>query len=107
MSNQEKPSSQSGQLPERKQTTLDLYANPAQAYEMWKADLERVNIIYVRTHEEYGFIGYPDSAWNVPFAFVTFHRKDGITEYGPKMNPDFVAGVKNIACSCNRFRITW
>ena len=35
--------------------------------------------------------------WNIPFAFVTYQRKDGKTEYGPKMNPDFVAEVKKIA----------
>ena len=97
MSNQEKPASKSGQLPERKQTTLGLYADAAQSYEMWKADPERVKIIDVRTPEEYGFIGHPDTAWNIPFAFVTYKRKNGITEYGPKWNTDFVDEVKKIA----------
>jgi len=69
----------------------------AQAYEMWKAEPERVKIIDVRTPEEYGFIGHPDTAWNIPLAFVTYQRKNGKTEYGPKWNPDFVAEVKKIA----------
>jgi len=64
---------------------------------MWKAALERVKIIDVRTPEECAFIGHPDTAWNIPLAFVTYQRKDGKTEYGPKWNPDFVAEVNKIA----------
>lgn len=84
-------------LPERKQTTLGLYVTAAQAYEKWKTAPDKVTIIDVRTPEEYAFVGHPDKAWNVPFAFVTYQRKDGKTEYGPKMNPDFVAEVKKLA----------
>lgn len=84
-------------LPERKQTTLGLYVTAAQAYEKWKTAPDKVTIIDVRTPEEYAFVGHPDKAWNVPFAFVTYQRKDGKTDYGPKMNPDFVAEVKKLA----------
>jgi rhodanese-related sulfurtransferase len=85
------------QLPERKQTTLGLYLTAAQAYEKWKATPDEVMIIDVRTPEEYAFVGHPDKAWNIPLAFVTYQRKNGKTEYGPKWNPDFVAEVKNLA----------
>jgi rhodanese-related sulfurtransferase len=85
------------QLPKAKQTTLGLYVTAAQAYEKWKAAPDKVKIIDVRTPEEYAFIGHPEMAWNIPFAFVTYQRKDGKTEYGPKLNPDFVAEVKKIA----------
>ncbi len=34
---------------------------------------------------------------NIPFAFVTCQRKGGKTEFGPKMNQNFVAEVKKIA----------
>jgi rhodanese-related sulfurtransferase len=84
------------QLPKSKQTTLGLYVTAQEAYEMWKADPKRVKIIDVRTPEEYGFIGHPDAAWNIPLAFVTYRRKDGKTEYGPKWNLDFVAEVRKI-----------
>ncbi len=84
-------------IPKNKQTTLGLYVMAQEAYEMWKADPERVKIIDVRTPEEYAFIGHPDTAWNIPLAFVTYQRKNGKTEYGPKWNPDFVAEVKKIA----------
>jgi rhodanese-related sulfurtransferase len=85
------------QLPKAKQTTLGLYVTAAQAYEKWKAAPDKVKIIDVRTPEEYAFIGHPEMAWNIPFAFVTYQRKNGKTEYGPKLNPDFVAEVKKIA----------
>ena len=86
-------------LPENKQTTLGLYVNAVQAYEMWKADSERVKIIDVRTPEEYAFVGHPDECWNIPLAFVTYHRKNGKFEYGPKWNEDFVDEVKKLAGS--------
>jgi len=85
------------QLPERKQTTLGLYVTAAQAYEMWKAAPDKVKVIDVRTPEEYAFVGHPEMAWNIPFAFVTYGRKDGKTEYNVQMNPDFVAEVKGLA----------
>ena len=95
----EKPASVAAdrQLPKGKQTTLGLYMTAAQAYEKWKAAPDKVKLIDVRTPEEYAFIGHPETAWNIPFAFVTYQRKDGKTEYGPKINPDFVAEVKTIA----------
>jgi rhodanese-related sulfurtransferase len=85
------------QLPTGKQTTLGLYVTAVEAYEKWKAAPDKVKVIDVRTPEEYAFIGHPEMVWNIPFAFVTYQRKDGKTEYGPKMNPDFVAEVKKIA----------
>ena len=85
------------ELPERKHTTLGLYASAAQAYEMWKSTPDKVKVIDVRTPEEYGFIGHPEKAWNIPFAFVTYHRKEGKFEYKVKWNPDFVTEVKSIA----------
>jgi rhodanese-related sulfurtransferase len=84
-------------VPKDKQTNLGLYVTARQAYEMWKADPDRVKIIDVRTPEEFGFIGHPEAAWNVPVAFVTYRRAGGKTEYGPQPNPDFVAEVKKLA----------
>ena len=86
-----------GQLPKGKQTTLGLYVTAAQAYEKWEAAPDKVTIIDVRTPEEYAFVGHPEMALNIPFAFVTYQRKDGKTEYGPKMNPEFVAEAKKLA----------
>jgi rhodanese-related sulfurtransferase len=85
------------ELPKGKQTTLGLYVTAAQAYEMWKATPDQVKVIDVRTPEEYAFVGHPEMAWNVPLAFVTYQRRNGKTEYGPKPNPDFVAEVIKLA----------
>ena len=85
-----------GELPEGKQTTPGLYVTAKQAYEMWEDNPQRIKIIDVRTPEEYAFIGHPKEAWNVPIAFVTYQRKNGITEYGPRQNTDFVDEIKKI-----------
>jgi rhodanese-related sulfurtransferase len=85
------------QVPAGKQTTLGLYVTATEAYAKWKAAPEKVKVIDVRTPEEYAFIGHPEMAWNIPFAFVTYQRKNGRTEYGPKTNPEFVAEVQSIA----------
>ena len=98
MSNQRQPGSPSAQpVPENKQTTAGLYVDAAQAYEMWKANPDKVRIIDVRTPEEYAFIGHPDGCWNVPLAFVTYQSKGGKFEWAPKWNPDFVDEVKKVA----------
>lgn len=84
-------------LPKGKQTTLGLYVSASEAYDMLKADPDSVKIIDVRTPEEYGFIGHPDQAWNIPLAFVTYSRKDGVTTYGPVWNTAFVDEVRSIS----------
>jgi len=85
------------QLSKGKQTTLGLYVTGAEAYEQWKAAPDKVKVIDVRTPEEYAFVGHPEMAWNIPLAFVTYQRKNGKTEYVPKMNQDFVTEVKKLA----------
>jgi rhodanese-related sulfurtransferase len=84
-------------LDKMKRTTLGLYVTAAQAYEMWKAAPDKVRIIDVRTPEEFAFVGHPEMAWNIPFAFVSYQRKGGKFTYAPQMNKSFVAQVKEIA----------
>jgi rhodanese-related sulfurtransferase len=91
------PAVSSAPLPKGKQTRLGLYVTAAKAYEMWKAAPDKVKLIDVRTPEEYAFVGHPEMAWNIPYAFVTYQRRDGKTEYGPKLNPTFVAEVQKLA----------
>jgi rhodanese-related sulfurtransferase len=85
------------QLPERKQTTLGLYVTAKEAYEMWQAAPKQVQIIDVRTPEEYALIGHPEMAWNIPYGFITYQRVDGTFRHGARLNPDFVSEVKSIA----------
>ena len=51
----------------------------------------------MRTPEEYAVVGHAEAAWNIPYAFVTYARKDRKTEYGPKLNAAFVDEVKRFA----------
>ena len=90
----QKPAVPTTQLSKGKQTTLGLYLTAAQAYDMWKASPDKVKLIDVRTPEEFAFVGHADKAWNIPYAFVTYQRRDGRTDYGPRLNADFVAEVK-------------
>ena len=85
------------ELSKGKQTVLGLYVTALEAYEKWKAAPDQVKVIDVRTPEEYAFIGHPEMALNIPLAFVTYRRKDGKTEYGPKMNERFVTEVGELA----------
>ena len=64
-------------LPKEKQTVLGLYVTAKEAYEKWKAAPDSVKVIDVRVPEEYAFVGHPEMAWNIPVAFVTYHRKGG------------------------------
>jgi len=87
------------EIPETNRTSLELYVTPEGAYEMWKADPDRVKFLDVRTFEEYVFSGHVEAAKNVPLVFPKFNPK------GPSMpgrppgcsgdpNPNFVAEVK-------------
>jgi rhodanese-related sulfurtransferase len=80
-----------------KQTTLGLYLTAKEAYEKWKVAPDKVKVLDVRTPEEFAFIGHPEMVWNIPFAFVTYQRKDGKTEHGKKLNPDFLYLVQEVA----------
>jgi rhodanese-related sulfurtransferase len=84
-------------LPKGKRTTLKLYVTSAEAFEMWKANPEKVKIIDVRTPEEFAFVGHAEMAWNVPLAFVNYHRDAGKTKHSVQWNPDFVDEVKGLA----------
>ena len=59
-------------VPAGKQTLAGLYVTAREAYDMWKADPEKVNIIDVRTPEEYLFVGNPAMAWKIPLASQSY-----------------------------------
>jgi rhodanese-related sulfurtransferase len=84
------------QLPEAKKTSLGLYVTAAQAYEMWKADPERVKVLDVRMVEEYVFIGHAGMAVNIPVAFPKYVWDANKRKYSFEMNPDFIDHVKEI-----------
>jgi len=93
-------------LPKDKQTKLRLYVTAKEAYEMWQAAPDVVKVIDVRVPEEYAFVGHPEMSWNIPVAFVTYHRKGGKFEYAVKVNPHFVADVKKVAQPTDTLLVT-
>lgn len=101
-------SQQGRQVPESNKTSLGLYVTPQEAYAMWKAEPERVNILDVRTFEEYIFVGHLEMARNIPFVFPRYRPPaDNEAQSAPssggrppgcygELNPDFVATVKGL-----------
>ena len=81
-------------MPERKQTTRGLYVTAREAYEMWKADPERVHLIDVRTPEEYVFVGHAEMARNIPLLYVKHEWNAEVNEFVVELNPEFIPEVK-------------
>jgi rhodanese-related sulfurtransferase len=97
MTDHEKSASRSShKVPERKQTSLGLYVTAQEAYRMWKTGAGRVNIIDVRTPEEYVFVGHPEMARNIPIVFVKHQWNAEINEFVVEPNPDFISHVKRL-----------
>jgi rhodanese-related sulfurtransferase len=94
------------ELPKGKQTSLGLYVTAKEAYDTWKTDPEKAKIIDVRTAEEYLFIGHPDMAWNIPVLFQIYEWDLEKQRFPMKLNPDFVARVKQIAASDDILLVT-
>ena len=84
------------EVPERKRTSLGLYLAAQQAYETWKADPERVNVIDVRTPEEYIFVGHAEMARNIPLVFVEYRWDAEKDEPVVHANPEFVSHVTGL-----------
>jgi rhodanese-related sulfurtransferase len=63
---------------------------------MRKASPERVNIVDVRTPEEYIFVGHPDMARNIPLLFVIYQLGSDKDEPAVDHNPDFISQVKDL-----------
>jgi rhodanese-related sulfurtransferase len=86
----------SDQVPERKRTSLGLYATAREAYAMWEADPERVNVLDVRTPEEYIFVGHAAMARNIPLLFVEYQWDVEKDEPVVRPNPDLVSRVEEL-----------
>ncbi|MBF0574153.1 MAG: sulfurtransferase, partial [Desulfamplus sp.] len=55
----------------KKHTEAGKYATSLEAYEMWKANPDKIKIIDCRTQEEYAFVGHAPMAYNIPSRFWT------------------------------------
>jgi rhodanese-related sulfurtransferase len=81
------------QVLEEKLTSLKLYVTAREAYDMWKADPEKIKVLDVRTFEEYVLIGHAEMAANVPLAFPTYSWDAKKGNYSVVGNKDFIAHV--------------
>jgi rhodanese-related sulfurtransferase len=88
-------------VPEKKQTSLGLYVTAQKAYEMWKTEPKRVNILDVRTPEEYVFVGHAEKARNIPLVFVKHQWDVDNNEFVVEPNPDFISRVKGLFARTN------
>jgi len=68
------------ELPERKQTTLGLYVTAKEAYDMWKANPDKVTLLDIRTVVEYIWVGHPEMSLTIP-AFNQTSRWDDQLKY--------------------------
>jgi rhodanese-related sulfurtransferase len=79
---------------EARRTTLGLYVTAKEAYDLWQADPEGVNILDVRTPEEWVFTGHAPMAVNIPFAFLAYVWDEEKQGFPWSLNPDFVELVE-------------
>jgi rhodanese-related sulfurtransferase len=78
---------------EARQTSLGLYVTAKEAYDMCQADPE-LEILDVRTPEEYVFVGHAPMAVNIPFAFLAYVWDDEKKGFPWELNPEFVELVR-------------
>lgn len=88
-------------VPESNATTLELYVEPREAYEMWKAAPDGVHILDVRTFEEYIFVGHFEFAKNIPLVFPRYDPEGPSMPGRPpgcsgELNPEFVSEAKRL-----------
>lgn len=84
------------EIPKKKQTTLGLYVTAKEAYAMWQKDPKKINILDVRTPQEYEFIGHAPMAVNIPVEFMTYKWNPKKKSYAMKINRKFVREVKKV-----------
>jgi len=80
----------------KKQTQAGKYVNAMEAYEMWKANPDKVKILDCRTQEEYAFVGHATMAYNIPSKLWTGKWNKEKMEYDLQDNPDFEPQAKKI-----------
>ena len=81
------------QVIKKKQTALGLYVTAREAYDMWKADPERIKVLDVRTSIEYAVNGHGGMAVNIPVVFISYKYDINKDDYPVAVNTEFVANV--------------
>ena len=82
------------EIPKKKQTVLGLYVTAKEAYTKWHVNPGNINIIDVRTPEEYIFVGHAPMAVNIPIKFVKHALDAKKKKPVMELNANFVDQVK-------------
>jgi len=77
----------------KKHTSLGKYLISKEAYDVWKANPDKIKIIDCRTEEEYAFVGHAPMAQNIP-SKLWGNWDAGKKQYAMPDNPDFEAQIK-------------
>ena len=78
----------------KKHTEAGKYVTSSEAYELWKANPDKVKILDCRIQEEYAFVGHPAMAYNIPSKLWTGKWNGEKKDYDLQDNPDFEPQVK-------------
>jgi rhodanese-related sulfurtransferase len=78
----------------KKFTEAAKYATSQEAYEMWKANKDKVNILDCRIPEEYAFVGHAPMAHNIPSKLWPGKWNAEKKDYDLPDNSEFEAQVK-------------
>ena len=81
-------------IPRGKQTVLGLYITAREACEQWQENQNGIQILDVRTPEEYIFVGHAPMARNIPVGLVNQRQTAERKKLAMEANPNFLAGVK-------------
>ena len=90
----------SSNLPENKKTVLGLYITAKEVFAKWQANPDSMNIVDVRTPEEFIFVGHAPMAVNIPIEFLKQSWDPEKKRPVMEINPSFILDVKK------KFKIT-
>jgi len=98
------PQQVKNELPERKQTTLGLYVTANEAYNMWKANPDKVTVLDIRTVVEYIWVGHPEMSLTIPAFNQTMRWDDQLKMFALEPDAAFLQQVeKRFAKDAIRF----
>ncbi len=78
----------------KKHTEAGKYVTSMEAYEMWKANPDKVKILDCRIQEEYAFVGHAAMAYNIPSKLWSGKWNEEKKDYDLQDNPDFEVRAK-------------
>jgi rhodanese-related sulfurtransferase len=79
----------------KKHTEAGKYVTALEAYEMWKANPDKIKVLDCRITQEYVFVGHAAMAYNIPSKLWTGKWDGEKKDYELQDNPDFELAAKS------------